>query len=843
MRTNIVCWLIMFDFLQDLVFNQISFIIGFLAGALGFWLVTKLRPALPGIAQGIRTKSRKGTSRLISGNANRLSQDMLRHVQGLHLASPLFALDEVLVEPRVLAPPKAAQPGEESLHASILDEILPYIPDWPELAARYSAKTFSLATALSAGANLVLTGSPGSGKTTALAHLVCQVVRNELSEGDFPKLIPVYTHVADLFPSKNLEQPLIDVISETVQHYCDSLSGNRLESLLNQSFQDGRILLLVDGLDEVDGEYHTLVVKYLSNLLAAYPNTRMVVTANPENYTGLIGLDFVPVSIAAWNGDQYLAFINKWARSWYRHIRPLLDKDAAQIDPRLLNAWQLAENPIISPFDATLKAWAIFSGDLAGPGYLDALESYVWRLTSNLKESRTGLEDFALQLVAAQEIALDLKQARGLKTDLEFAAESSREQSAAQKEISKRGKRSTRKLPGVLPDLLTYGILSQRRADRISFSHPLVMAYLASAALVNAPVSHFLSGQSDWTGKSLTLFFLATSRESSPEINEIFSESDDPLLRSPLSISRWLRYTLPNTSWRSKILRFLSSELQRNNIPLGLRARLLCALLFSGDAGVSVLLRQISHTTSDEMRQLSALGMGYLLDRQSLNRLSELIAEPDSNVSRAACFALGIIGNQQALELLGSALLHGGDGVRHAVAEALALDPGEGHEMLKEAAQMDDLLVRRAAVFGLARVNQPWAKSELNRLALEDKEWVVRSAATQIVERENEPDSHIPSKPLPLHEIPWLVAFAGARGIGIAPGQPAENLLLTALAEGTQEEQLAAMECLQQHPNQDALPLVYENYEFGHGSLQQAAFNTLASYAAQGLNIDKPPAY
>ena len=163
--------------------------------------------------------------------------------------------------------------------------------------------------------------------------------------------------------------------------------------------------------------------------------------------------------------------------------------------------------------------------------------------------------------------------------------------------------------------------------------------------------------------------------------------------------------------------------------------------------------------------------------------------------------------------------------------------------MLKEAAQMDDLLVRRAAVFGLARINQPWAKSELNRLALEDKEWVVRSAATQIVERENEPDNTIPRKPQPLHEIPWLVAFAGARGIGIAPGQPAENLLLTALAEGTQEEQLAAMECLQQHPNLDALSLVYENYEYGHGNLQQAAFNTLSAYAAQGLNIEKPPAY
>jgi len=124
---------------------------------------------------------------------------MLRHVQGLHLASPLFALDEVLVEPRVLAPPPPIEPGQETSHAGVLSQILPYLPDWPELAARYSTKTFFLSTALSEGANFVLTGSPGSGKTTALAHLVCQIVRGEIPAGDLTSYIPIYIHIADLF--------------------------------------------------------------------------------------------------------------------------------------------------------------------------------------------------------------------------------------------------------------------------------------------------------------------------------------------------------------------------------------------------------------------------------------------------------------------------------------------------------------------------------------------------------------------------------------------------------------------------------------------------------------------
>lgn len=830
----------MVDFFQNLVFNQISFIIGFIAGALGLWLVTKLRPAFPGIIRSIRTKSKSGRSSLISSNAQRLRQDMLRHVQSLHLASPLFALDEVLVPPQMLAPPPPTEPGKEAAPGDILSGILPYLPDWPELAARYHAKTFPLASALGAGANLVLTGNPGSGKTTALAHLICQMVRGEPHAEGLAGYLPVYTHVADLFPGSSFDQPLVESICESLQSYVSSLSGNRLENLLRSSFQSGKILLLVDGLDEVNAEFHTRVTGSLANLLEEYPATRLVVTSAPENYSGLIELGLAPIAMAAWDERQYLSFIIKWSRSWYRHIRPLMEEGSVQIDPRLLNAWQLAENPIISPIDATLKAWAVFSGDIIGPGHLDALESYVWRMTNYLKDARPGLEDFALQIVAAQEAAMDLKNARGFEADLDFVAETDQEKEAVQKDITKRGKRSTRKLPGLLPELFENGLLIQRRGDRLSFSHTLVMAYLASAALAEAPVSHFLSGQPGWSGKSLTLLFLAASRNASDELNELLRADSDPLLRGPLSIGRWLHYAPHNTPWRSRVMRLLATELQRDNIPIGLRARLLSALLISGDPGVSVLLRQISHTSSVDLRQLSALGMGYSLDHQSLDRLGELIAEPEINVSQAACFALVKIGNQQSLELLGSALLHGTESIRRAVAEALALDPGEGEEMLKEAAQMDDLMVRRSAVYGLAQVNQPWADGMLNKLALEDKEWVVRSAAIQIVEQRDEPDNRVPSTPQPLHEIPWLVAFAGERGIGIAPGMPAENLLLTALAEGTPEQQQAAMESLQQHPNLDALPQIFENVEYGSGSIQQAAFDTLYAYAAQGLDINHP---
>jgi HEAT repeat protein len=223
--------------------------------------------------------------------------------------------------------------------------------------------------------------------------------------------------------------------------------------------------------------------------------------------------------------------------------------------------------------------------------------------------------------------------------------------------------------------------------------------------------------------------------------------------------------------------------------------------------------------------------------------LSELLAEPEQNIYKSACLALVKIGNKQSFEVLGSTLLNGSDEIRRSVAESLALDPTEGHDILKEASQMEDLLVRRSAVYGLAQIDQPWAKEILKRLALEDKEWVVRSAATQIIEEDETINPSIPQPISPLHETPWLIAFASERGMGIAPGEPADNLLLAALGEGSPEQQHAALFHLQLNPNPEALPQIHELLEHGIGDTQQVAFETLWYYAAEGLEIHSTVSY
>lgn len=126
-------------------------------------------------------------------------------------------------------------------------------------------------------------------------------------------------------------------------------------------------------------------------------------------------------------------------------------------------------------------------------------------------------------------------------------------------------------------------------------------------------------------------------------------------------------------------------------------------------------------------------------------------------------------------------------------------------------------------------------------LTVDDQEWVVRAAATQALEEAQITSLNIPVPLLPLHETPWLISYAGERGMGIAPGKPAHNLLIAVLDDGSPDQQLAALEYLKLKPELEALPSIHRLFAEGDDDLMQAAHETLWHYAAGGFEIRLTP--
>src|SRR5581483_2803237 len=178
--------------------DPLSFFFGFIAASIFWWLATRIRPIWKELVESIREQNEEAKSRRTNSVEQNHRRATLRRAQGMHLAAPLFALNEILQEPRLLAPPPRVEPGGVIPTEDIVTSTLPYLPAWPELAAIYNAPTLSMEQAISGGMNLVIVGQPGTGKTVALAHLASLAANRSESLGAFKDAIPFLLHVADL---------------------------------------------------------------------------------------------------------------------------------------------------------------------------------------------------------------------------------------------------------------------------------------------------------------------------------------------------------------------------------------------------------------------------------------------------------------------------------------------------------------------------------------------------------------------------------------------------------------------------------------------------------------------
>ena len=866
----------MLRFLSNLGLERFSFWWGFLAGSLFWWLLTRLRPWLPEIWESLRARLSAARQGITVNPEERYRRDVLRLAQRSHLAAVFFSLDEIIIPPRLLAPPPPIQPGVEQHESLIFNTVLPYLPDCPELGAAYHAPHFSLVQALQGGANLALVGKPGLGKSVALAHLASTLARQEDSAGALAGMTPYLVHAADILPIQP-NQASLEALIEAISANVSALTLPRLHQFIRSTFTDGSALLLLDGLDELPPDQFDQVVGLLNDLLEDYPKARIVAAVSPEYLGGLPRLGFMVVSLSAWNEQDKLNFINKWSELWSSYIAR--EKDRQRVETLLLDNWLAGAEPSFTPLELTMYVWAAYAGDVLGSSASQAFEAYLLRMSAPIQKARPVLEKLAAQIALTANPVLTYKEAeKWVPSDStqvspfeeapfsidELVAELAEEAAPAEDgdqdeipleepletpqavaEVSGNGKpkaaaKEISPSQRLLNDLVSAGILVNRRNARLSFVHPVIAGYLAGTALASSGGLDLLSRQPTWSGKSLALRYLSSWNDISGAIQEMLDHDTDPLYRSLIMAAEWLRDAPAKTAWRPLVLRQLSGLVQQEALPMSTRIRGMAAMALSADSGVPVLFRQHLEHPLDSVRELGALGCGLMLDTKAVKTLSNLLNDPVMEVRLSAILALSRIGSKSAMEAIATTLLSGNEDMRRAAAEGLSMQPEEGYPALEEGSQMEDLLVRRAAVYGLARIDEPWAHERLNKLQVQDEQWVVRSAATQALEELSRPNLRIPQPHPPLAQTPWLIAFAGTLGVGIAPGKPALDLVAQAAKTGNDEQRLAAVRYLGLHGEENALSPLYQMYYGDDPDEAEAAYLALWTLSAGGLPLPEP---
>lgn len=835
----------MFQFAVD----PFSFFVGFIASSIFWWLVSRASPLWKELREGLKEQREASQSRKTSAVEENHRRITLRRAQGMHLAAPLFALDEILQEPLAMAPPPLVEPDVAGGFEDTISQTLPYLPAWPEIGAAYNVQTLSMPEALAGNANLVLVGQPGTGKTVALAHIASLAANRSEALGALQNHVPFLIHVAALnLPvkdAKDILRPIIDAASE----HAPMLDLGRLPLFVENTFKNGNALFLLDGYDEIPSEEQQVVAEYLKLLIQNFPKIRIVTTGAPEYMDGIIGLGFAPLAVMTWSARRSSAFVEKWSETWSRSIslEAASQASAEQVDPLLLNSWLGVEQLNLSPLELTLKVWGAYAGDSLGPHVLESIATHIRRIAPP-NTPLAALETLAMQASLNAQPIFDPRKAREWvksfelpeETDTAAGAGQAVEETTPLKKEKKNQKAVVAPTRGLLGKMAASGLLVNYPNNKMRFAHPVFAGYLAGRGLSQFHAEETILNQPDWSGKYMALRYFAAFGDAGKSVQTILETSQMPTHRPLFAAARWLRDAPRNAAWRGKIFSALAGILQTEGVPLSLRGQAMAAFVFSNDPNTAVLFRQFASTLSFDLVHLCVLGLGALRDVKSVQTINQAIQAPSLQVRRAACMALVSIGSTEALEAVAHVLLNGDEDIRRAAAEALANDPQEGHAMLKDGVTLSDILLRRAVAYGLGRVDQPWAVEILQKIQIEDDQWVVRTAATEVLDAKANAGSRAPRRLKAPSESPWLIEFAAKSGTGISPGTPATDILLTALRSENAEYRLAALAYLKYTPSEGVIGQMYHAMYKDDPELREAAYNALWEIGASGVKLPHP---
>lgn len=182
--------------------------------------------------------------------------------------------------------------------------------------------------ALAGHRKVLLRGVAGSGKTTLVQWLAVTTAQQNLGPHlqDFRDLVPFVLPLRRVARKDRLPAP--DSFLSAVDAPFTAPAG-----WAERTLQDGRALVLVDGLDEIDERSRERVRGWLRDLLAAYSGNHWLVTSRPSAVADrwLADEDFVELTLLPMSAVDVRAFVARWHDAARRTV-PDDDAEREQLD-------------------------------------------------------------------------------------------------------------------------------------------------------------------------------------------------------------------------------------------------------------------------------------------------------------------------------------------------------------------------------------------------------------------------------------------------------------------------------------------------------------------------------
>lgn len=244
------------------------------------------------------------------------------------------------------------------------------VPDGGESGAD-DPRPESIGWVLGHSQRLAILAAPGAGKSTLISRLAIAYASANRSEQIADRLpdadwLPIFIRCRDL-GKEQLGGSVREILDDTPRRGEFPECGEAFEELISEALRDGRILLLIDGLDEISdlGE-RTRFVRNLRTFLAIYPNVGLVLTSREPGFRAVGGAlssicDWY--SLAEFDDDDIVSLTKAWHATVIGQSQQVAD-EAEKLAEMIIatdRVRRLAKNPLLLTTLLLVKRWV---GDL-----------------------------------------------------------------------------------------------------------------------------------------------------------------------------------------------------------------------------------------------------------------------------------------------------------------------------------------------------------------------------------------------------------------------------------------------------------------------------------------------
>lgn len=160
--------------------------------------------------------------------------------------------------------------------------------------------------------NFVILGPPGCGKTALLKSIILKLtdIRTHFRRPKKLRRIPLLLFLRNHAPNiiSGERYTLADAIKHSIAQWGSPPPKNWVEKQLNR----GKLLILLDGLDEVSTSQRQRIVNWVQQQINTYTNITFIITSRPHGFKTNILTGITTLRINDFNSQQVEAFIDKW---------------------------------------------------------------------------------------------------------------------------------------------------------------------------------------------------------------------------------------------------------------------------------------------------------------------------------------------------------------------------------------------------------------------------------------------------------------------------------------------------------------------------------------------------